>query len=151
VLTADTLVESVDWFAGELPYWIGRRAAAANLSDVAAMGAAPVGYLLSIAVRRRDGARFARRVAEGVVSKMRAEGAALWGGDLSRAEETVVTILRVGTARRPVARRGARPGDALFATGRPGAAAEALARRRGRVGRRPLAAERPHVDPSPRV
>lgn len=151
VLTADTLVESVDFPRRELPFWIGRRAAAANLSDVAAMGAAPVGYLLSIAVRRRDGIRHARRIADGVLSKMGPAGAALWGGDLSRAAQTVVTIFLVGAARRPVARCGARPGDVIFVTGRPGAAAEALALRRRRAGRRPTAPELPYLDPEPRI
>jgi len=151
VLTTDTLVEGVDFFAGELPFWIGRRAAAANLSDLAAMGALPVGFLLSIAVRRRDGARAARRIAEGALSRMRPLRAALWGGDLSRAEATVVTILLVGKAPRPVARAGARPGDVLFVTGIPGSAQAALELRRGRVGRPPRAVERPYLDPAPRV
>lgn len=151
VLTTDTLVEGVDFLPGELPFWIGRRAAAANLSDLAAMGALPVGFLLSIAVRRRDGAGFAQRIAEGALSRMRPFRAMLWGGDLSRAAATVVTILLVGTAPRPVARSGARPGDLLFVTGRPGSAQAALALRRRRVGRPPRAAERPYLDPEPRV
>ena len=151
VLTTDTLVEGVDFLPGELPYWIGRRAAAANLSDLAAMGARPAGFLLSIAVRRKGGTRVAQRIAEGALSRMRPFGATLWGGDLSRAAATVVTILLVGTAPRPVARSGARPGDLLFVTGSPGAAKAALALRRRRVGRPPSAAERPYLDPEPRV
>jgi thiamine-monophosphate kinase len=151
VLTTDTLVEGVDFFPGELPFWIGRRAAAANLSDLAAMGAFPAGFLLSIAVRRKGAARYARRIAEGAISRMRPFGATLWGGDLSRAAATVVTILLVVTASRPVERSGARPGDLLFVTGSPGAARTALRLRRGRVGRRPIAAERPYLDPEPRV
>jgi selenophosphate synthase len=86
VLTTDTLVEGVDFFPGELPFWIGRRAAAANLSDLAAMGALPVGFLLSIAVRRRDGTRFAQRIAEGALAD--------------------ASIPRGALGRRPVARRG---------------------------------------------
>jgi thiamine-monophosphate kinase len=151
VLTTDTLVEGVDFFPGELPFWIGRRAAAANLSDLAAMGALPAGFLLSIAVRRKGATRYALRIAEGAISRMRPFGASLWGGDLSRAAATVVTILLVGTASRPVARSGARPGDLLFVTGSPGAARTALRLRRRRVGRPPIAAERPYLDPEPRV
>jgi thiamine-monophosphate kinase len=151
VLTTDTLVEGVDFFPGELPFWIGRRAAAANLSDLSAMGALPVGFLLSIAVRRKDGARAAQRIAEGALSRMRPFRAALWGGDLSRAAATVVTILLVGKAPRPVARSGARPGDVLFVTGSPGSAQAAMELRRRRVGRPPRAGERPYLDPAPRV
>ena len=151
LLTADTLVEGVDFLPGELPFWIGRRTAAANLSDLAAMGAMPLGFLLSVAVRRRDGTRFAGRIIEGALSRMRPFRAALWGGDLSRARATTVTMMLLGTAARPVTRAGARPGDLLFVTGKPGSAAAALEIRRRRVGKAPTAAERPYLDPEPRV
>jgi len=151
LFTTDTLVEGVDFLPGELPFWIGRRTAAANLSDLAAMGAMPLGFLLSVAVRRRDGTRFAGRIVEGALSRMRPFRAALWGGDLSRAQETTVTMTLLGTAARPVARAGARPGELLFVTGKPGAAAAALELRRRRVGKAPTADERPYLDPEPRV
>jgi thiamine-monophosphate kinase len=66
--TTDTLVETVDFLPEERPYWIGRRAAAANLSDLAAMGARPLGYLLSLAFPPSRGVSYGRRIAEGVIS-----------------------------------------------------------------------------------
>jgi thiamine-monophosphate kinase len=147
--TTDTLVETVDFLPEERPYWIGRRAAAANLSDLAAMGARPLGYLLSLAFPPSRGVSYGRRIAEGVISKMEGEGALLWGGDLSGAPQTVVTIALVGDAPWPVLRTGARAGDLLFATGTPGLAARGLQERR--VGRAPRQAERAFLDPQPRV
>jgi len=82
---------------------------------------------------------------------MRPFRAGLWGGDLSRARETTVTMTLLGTAARPVARAGARPGELLFVTGEPGAAAAALELRRRRVGKAPIVGERPYLDPEPRV
>jgi len=151
VVTTDTLVESVDFLRGEGPFWIGRRAAAANLSDLAAMGASPLGYLLTLGLPPGNGARFAWRIVEGVISKMSPYRAALWGGDLSRSSSTFVTICLFGRSTRPVSRAGARPGDRIFLTGAPGGAAAGLAVRRRRVGKPPSRADRAYIDPEPRV
>ena len=150
-ITTDTLVEGIDFLRGERPSAIGRRAAAANLSDLAAMGAAPEGYLLTIGLGPGRTAPDAVRIAAGVLAKMRPFGAALWGGDLSRASETFVTLCLVGRAARPILRSGARPGDRLFVSGSPGAAAAALGRRRRRPRGPARADEKAHVDPEPRV
>jgi thiamine-monophosphate kinase len=152
VFTTDTLVEEIDFLRAESPETIGRRAAAANLSDLAAMGADPEGYLLTIGLGPGRRAPYAERIAAGVLAKMRPFGAALWGGDLSRAPATFVTIAAAGRSPHPIGRSGAGEGDRVFATGRPGSAAEALALRRARreTGRaRP--GEAPYLDPEPRV
>jgi thiamine-monophosphate kinase len=115
------------------------------------MGAAPLGYLLSLGISRKKDARFARRIVEGVISKMAPFRAELWGGDLSRAPSIFVTMFVIGKAERPILRSGARPGDRLFVTGSPGAAAAALESRRPRVGRAPSPREKPYLDPEPRV
>jgi thiamine-monophosphate kinase len=153
VFTTDTLVEEIDFLRNDRPESVGRRAAAANLSDLAAMGADPEGYLLTIGLGPGRGAAYAEGIARGVLAKMRPFGATLWGGDLSRAPATFVTICAAGTAPHPVERAGAAAGDRLFATGRPGSAAEALARRRSRRERavRDRRREAPYLDPEPRV
>lgn len=149
--TTDTLVDRIDFLAGELPYWIGRRAAAANLSDLAAMGATPVGGLLTLGLPRDKGLSYGWEIAEGVVSKLEESGAALWGGDLTRSREVFVTVCLVGRVARPVTRAGARPGDLLFVTGSPGQARRGLRRRRRRRTARLTAAERGFLDPAPRI
>jgi len=151
VFTSDALVEGVDFLAGERPYWIGRRAAAANLSDLAAMGARPLGCLLTLGLDRRRMPADAARIARGVISRMEEDGASLWGGDLTRSRETFVSICAIGQARRFVTRNGARASDLVFLTGTPGAARRGLRARRGRIGRPPSAIEREFLDPPSRV
>jgi thiamine-monophosphate kinase len=151
VFTTDTLVEGIDFVRGERPFWMGRRAAAANLSDLAAMGARPVGFLLTLGLSPRHGPADALQMARGAISKMEPCGAAIWGGDLTRTAQTFVTICAVGSAKRPVLRSGARPGDLVFLTGAVGSARAGLQSRRRRVGRRPNRVELAFLDPPPRV
>lgn len=151
VVTTDTLVERVDFLPREAPEWIGRRAAGANLSDLAAMGAEPVGALLTLGIPPGRGTEFAGRIARGALSKLEAHGASLWGGDVSRSREIFVTICLLGRARHPVTRRGARAGEAIYLTGEPGSSSRGLAARKKRRSGPPAAEEIPYLDPEPRV
>jgi thiamine-monophosphate kinase len=112
VISCDMLVAGVDFdLARATPRWIGARAAAVNLSDLAAMGARPVCLLAAFGLPAGfDGAE---QLAEGIAS----HGVPLAGGDLSRAGELTVTVTAVGRAERPVLRSGGRPGDVLAVTG----------------------------------
>lgn len=149
--TTDTLVDRIDFLPGERPYWIGRRAAAANLSDLAAMGAVPVGGLLTLGLPRRKGLSYGWEIAQGVVSKLEESGATLWGGDLTRSREVFVTVCLVGRVARPVTRSGARPGDLVFLTGSPGQARRGLRSRRRRRTARLTREESAYLDPEPRI
>ncbi len=131
VVTCDTLVAGVhwswDWFAPEAA---GRRAAAANLSDLAAMGAAPERAYLSLALPRSFSSRQARGLARGVILELRRFGARLAGGDtVSTSGPAVVTLTLQGAvpAAELLTRQGARPGDLLLVTGDLGASAAGLA------------------------
>ena len=151
VVTTDTLVEGIDFLSREAPEWIGRRAAAANLSDLAAMGAQPLGAVLTLGIPPRRGTAFAWKIAEAALARLTEFGADLWGGDLSRSKETFVTICLAGTAAYPVTRSGASPGEDLWMTGEPGASIRGLAARRRRKSGRPAPVERRYLDPEPRV
>lgn len=125
--TTDMLVEGVDFFADEDPERLGRRAVAVNLSDLAAMGAEPECFLLSIGFDRRKGEDFPLAVARGAIARGREFGAALVGGDLSDASQTVVSVALWGRpAGPPLTRAGAAPGDLVFLSGHPGEAAAGL-------------------------
>jgi len=131
VLSTDAQVENVHFRLGrETPRTIGRRAMAVNLSDLAAMGATPVGCLLSLALPRNLELRVFDALISGFVFEAERYACPLVGGNLTRAEQTSLHVAVVGSVKRNSSlRRGRlRVGDELFVTGVLGAAA--LARHR---------------------
>jgi thiamine-monophosphate kinase len=111
-ITADVLVEGVHFDRSRLsPANIGRRAAAANLSDLAAMGARPLGLLASFGIP--EGFEDVVELAAGIS----AYGVPLAGGDLSRAPVLTIAVTAVGRADHPVLRSGGQAGDVLVVTG----------------------------------
>ena len=147
--TTDMLVEGVDFLPGEDPERLGRRAAAVNLSDLAAMGAEPEFFLLSIAFPTQRGEELPLGIARGAIARSAEHRAALAGGDLSAAPLLVVSIAFWGKpAGEPLRRSGASPGDILFVTGHPGEAAAGL-----RLARRASdgSPQRPGLEPGDRL
>src|SRR6266508_3430025 len=71
VVTTDMLVEGVDFFPGEEPQRLGRRSLAVNLSDLAAMGARPEFFLLSMGFPPDKGEDFPLEVARGALARAR--------------------------------------------------------------------------------
>jgi thiamine-monophosphate kinase len=135
VVTTDTLVEGIDFPADEDASRIGRRAVSVALSDLAAMGAWPDFYLLTLGVPVSRSEDFALDVSLSAAARGEEFGALLAGGDISRAAEVFVTVAAWGRpAGAPILRSGARPGDALFLSGWPGEAAAGLAIARARAG-----------------
>ena len=124
-LTTDAFVEGVHFrFGAESPARIGRRAVVANLSDLAAMGARPLGFTLALAAPASLDARLALGLVRGAAREGAAFGCPLVGGNVTRARETSLTIAALGVVRRGRAlrRSGARPGDRVLVTGSLGGA-----------------------------
>ncbi|HEY3765303.1 MAG TPA: thiamine-phosphate kinase [Gaiellales bacterium] len=120
VASTDMLVDGVHFDAARMTAAdIGHRAAAASLSDMAAMGAEPVCLLAAFGLP--DG--FAG--AAGLTAGMAEHGVPIAGGDLSRAPVLVVSVTAIGRADRPVLRSGGRAGDLLVVTGTLGGQAAA--------------------------
>jgi len=120
VVSTDASVEGAHFQRGWLaPDEIGWRAAASALSDLAAMAARPLGLVVALALPDawRDDAL---AIADGIGAAARQAGAPIVGGDLVRAGELGLTITVLGSAVRPLGRDGARPGDAVYVTGRLG-------------------------------
>ncbi|MBI4541356.1 MAG: thiamine-phosphate kinase [Gemmatimonadetes bacterium] len=124
-ISCDLSVEDVHFRRAWLePEEIGYRAAAAALSDLAAVAAAPIGILAAMAIPARDGEAVGLQVAEGITAAARDVGAALLGGDVSRSPgPLVIDVIAVGEAPNPILRSGARPQDELWVTGELGCSA----------------------------
>jgi thiamine-monophosphate kinase len=115
VVSTDVLIDGVHFELGRSSARdIGHRAATANLSDLAAMGARPVALLAAFGLPA--GFDDAAEIAAG----MGEHGVPVAGGDLSRSPILVVSVTALGRAERPVLRSGGRPGDLLAVTGRLG-------------------------------
>ncbi len=139
VLSTDAQIEGTHFrFGRETPRVIGRRAMAVNLSDLAAMGAAPVGALLSIAAPASASVADFDAIVDGFVAEGARFECPLVGGNLARAPQWSLDVTIVGRCRRGRAlrRRGVRPGDGLFVTGTLGRGA--LARLRADATGSPL-------------
>jgi thiamine-monophosphate kinase len=130
VITADLLVEDIDFRRTYLPQDIGYKALAVSLSDIAAMGARPRWTLLSLGVPRDIWhSPFAEGISEGFLAAAREFGVTLIGGDVSRTpERIVIDSIVIGETRRggAVLRAGARAGDQIYVTGTLGGAAAGL-------------------------
>jgi thiamine-monophosphate kinase len=102
----------------------------ANLSDLAAMGARPLGFVFALAAPPELEIRTLDGLLAGLLEEAEAHGCPLIGGNLSRARQTSVTITAQGSVKRGRAllRGGARPGDRIFVTGTLGGVALEVAR-----------------------
>ena len=137
-VTTDAHVEGVHFrWPEQGPRDLGRRIAAANLSDLAAMGAAPAALTLSLAAPPDLELRTLLGVVRGLLATAAAEGAELVGGNVARAARSAFHVTALGTVPRGGAllRRAARPGDRLFVTGVLGATALDRARAEASGGR----------------
>jgi thiamine-monophosphate kinase len=150
VVSTDASVEDVHFRRGWLsPEEIGWRATAAALSDLAAMAATPLGFV--VAVTLPDEWRDALPgLVDGIGHAARDAATAIIGGDLTRGRDLALTITVLGHAAAPLARGGARPGDALWVTGTLGGPLTAL--RAFELGQEPPAEARARfARPRPRL
>jgi thiamine-monophosphate kinase len=123
VLSTDLLVEGTHFdLRYFLPEELGWRALMANLSDLAAMGASPVCYLVALAAPPETPVRLLDGIFQGMSKAGRSSGIRLMGGDTCKGGNLVLSITVMGkvSAGKAVRREGARPGDLLFVTGEPG-------------------------------
>lgn len=133
VVTTDAIVAGVHFFADDPPGDIARKALRVNLSDLAAKGASPVGFLLTIALPSDIGDDFVASFAAALGADASYYACPLLGGDtVATPGPLSVSITAFGDvpSGTMVPRGGARDGDSLFVTGTIGDAALGLLVRR---------------------
>jgi thiamine-monophosphate kinase len=130
VASTDLLIEGThfrrDWSS---PRDIGIKAAAQNLADIAAMGAAPTALLFGLAVPADTAVPWVLELTGGLVAECERAGASIAGGDVTSADFVMLGITALGglAGRAPVTRGGARPGDVVALSGPVGRSAAGLA------------------------
>src|SRR5262249_46994678 len=128
VVTTDAIVEGVHFLADDPPDTIARKALRVNLSDLAAKGASPAGFVLTLALRGADDG-WLTAFAGGLGADAKSFECPLLGGDtVSTPGPLIVSITAFGHVPpgKMVRRNGARPGDRVLVTGTIGDAALGL-------------------------
>ncbi|GGR71163.1 thiamine-monophosphate kinase [Micromonospora fulviviridis] len=126
VASTDVLVEGRhfrrDWSGARD---VGHRAAAANLADIASMGATPTALLVALCMPTDLDPAWAEELADGLGAEAALVGASVVGGDMSASPTLTIAVTALGdlAGRPPVVRSGARPGDVVALAGRTGWAA----------------------------
>lgn len=132
VVTTDAVIAGVHFFPDDPPALIARKALRVNLSDLAAKGAEPVGFLLTLALPADWTNAWLRDFAAGLAADARDFACPLYGGDTTATPGPLtVSITAFGRAARFVPRSGARPGDLVLVSGTIGDAALGLGAARG--------------------
>ncbi|HEX8848985.1 MAG TPA: thiamine-phosphate kinase [Gemmatimonadaceae bacterium] len=149
-VSTDSSVEDVHFRRGWLtPREIGYRATVAALSDLAAIGAAPLGLVSALAVPD-DWRGALHELTDGIGEAAERYRTPIVGGNITRGAKLSLTITVLGAVARPLPRSAVRPGDQLYLTGElgaSGAALDALLR-----GAAPLPTQRERfARPTPRI
>lgn len=153
VLAADAMVAGVHFLPDDPPETIGRKLLRVNLSDLAAMGAAPLGYLMTCGFTKGTSDAWIAAFVAGLAQDQAEFGLAVLGGD------TVVTpgpasfsltILGTVAPGQALRRQGARPGDEVWVSGTIGDGALGLLALTGRLPPDPHLADRYRL-PRPRL
>lgn len=137
VVTMDALVESVHFFAEDSPDSVAKKALRVNLSDLAAKGAEPLGFLLALSLPALFSDESLAAFARGLGEDARTYGCPLIGGDTVFTPgplSIAITAFGAIASGRMVLRTRARPGDRIYVSGTIGDAALGLRLRQGSDG-----------------
>jgi thiamine-monophosphate kinase len=156
VLTCDWFLEGIHFLRNRHPAdAVGWKCLARAVSDIAAMGAVPRCFLLSLALPRGLADSWLEDFLAGLSRAARKFGCSLAGGDTTERREVLINVTVVGEVRRGrgVRRSGARPGDIIYVSGRLGEAQLGLRllRERKRGSSIRDSRLRKHLYPEPRL
>jgi thiamine-monophosphate kinase len=148
VLKTDAIIGGVHFFPDDAAHTVASKALRVNLSDLAAKGAKPLGFLLSLALPKETGDDWLADFANGLRGDAVLFGCPLFGGDTDRTPgPAMISIAMFGSVPEGtmVRRAGAKPGDLVFVSGTIGDGALGLLVRRGDAGATLEPAHRQHL------
>ena len=154
VLTVDAMIAGVHFLPDDSPDLVGRKLLRVNLSDLAAKGATPIGYLMTVAAPRNTPDAWFAGFASGLAQDQREFAVTLLGGDTTSTPGPIALSLTIighvapGTI---VRRDGAQPGDGIWVTGTIGDGALGLAVANGKLTDPTGHLHRRYLLPRPRV
>jgi thiamine-monophosphate kinase len=156
ILTCDWFLEGTHFLADKHPAdAVGWKCLARALSDIAAMGGKPRCFLLGLAISQERTGRWLADFLRGLKRAATRFSCPLAGGDTTRQDEVLINVTAIGELRagRAVLRSGARPGDAIFVSGRLGEAELGLRLLRAskRRAQSNTEAMKKHLYPEPRL
>jgi len=127
VLSTDLAVADVhfrtDWSSA---FEIGRKVTAANTADVLAMSARPDYLLVAVTLTGSESIEWICDLARGIKFEADLAGASVVGGDISKANQVIISISAIGSTNKVVTRHGARPGDGIYLSSLTGWSAAGL-------------------------
>ncbi|WP_456433741.1 thiamine-phosphate kinase [Thermosulfuriphilus sp.] len=129
LISTDTLLEGVHFDLTYFDFYhLGRKLAAVNLSDIAAMGGSPLWATLNLEWPLGRSLKEAEDLARGLLSRLKEAGACLIGGDTVKAERIGLGLTVIGRpqGQAPIYRQGASPGEIIYVSGPLGASGAAL-------------------------
>jgi thiamine-monophosphate kinase len=128
ILTTDMAVAGVhfrtDWSSA---FEIGRKVTAANTADVLAMSAKPDYLLVAVALTGSETIEWITDLARGIKYEADLAGAHVVGGDISRADQVVISMTAIGSTSKAITRSGAKLGDGIYLSSLTGWSAAGLA------------------------
>jgi thiamine-monophosphate kinase len=121
-ITIDTIADEIAEGLYRDPFTMGWVTVMASFSDLAAVGAEPIGIVTAVSLERSRNASFRRRIAEGMEQACRRVGSFILGGDLNFTHSISLTGCAIGqvSRNRKIARIGCHAGDVVFLSGRAG-------------------------------
>lgn len=117
VINVDMLVGRTDVPPGMDAFHIGKKAVTMSVSDLAAKGAKPIGFLSSIGLRRDMSIEELKEIYRGMNQAARMYGMHILGGDTNEADDIIIDGISLGVAKNVVSRSGAKVGDIVAVTG----------------------------------
>ncbi|NJE48844.1 thiamine-phosphate kinase [Thermococcus sp. 9N3] len=117
VATNDMLVRKTDVPDIMTPEQVGFKAVTMNVSDIASMGARPIGFLFSLGIPGDLDSDYLEGIARGIGEALNFYGLPVLSADTNEADDLIIDGISLGLAERPLTRSGARPGELLCVTG----------------------------------